>query len=82
MWEKFISVIKDFILSGELTRRNTEDIRELRRRNEDLSLLVERLAFEIQRVRENEAHEREKFLLRLELKSKPEKKQLTKRKTR
>lgn len=65
MWEKLLVAIKDFIVSGELTRRNSDDIRELRRRNEELSLLVERLAFEIQRIRENEAHEREKLALRL-----------------
>ncbi len=65
MWEKLLSAIKDFIVSGELTRRNSDDIRELRRRNEDLMLLVEKLAFEIQRIRENEAHEREKLLLKI-----------------
>jgi len=80
MWEKFLSALKDFILLGELTRRNTEDIRELRKRNEELALLVERLAFEIQRVRENEAHEREIFQLRLEAGPKPPKKQLPKKK--
>ncbi|MBX3245197.1 MAG: hypothetical protein KF685_12165 [Acidobacteria bacterium] len=74
MWEKLLGSIKDFILAGELTRQNTADVRELRKRNEELNLLVERLAFEIQRVRENEAHEREKLLLRLELDSKPKKK--------
>jgi len=45
-------------------------------------LYVERLAFEIQRLRENEAHEREKLLLRLELEKRPEKKQLPKKKSR
>ena len=80
MWDKIFSNLKDFILQGELTRRNADDIRELRKRNEEITLLVERLAFEIQRIRENEAHEREKLLLKLENKSlgpknKPRKKQ-------
>ena len=39
----------------------------MRKQNENLTLLVERLAFEIQRVKENEAHEREKLMLKLEL---------------
>lgn len=69
MWEKLLGSIKDFVLAGELTRLNTADIRELRKRNEELTLLVERLAFEIQRIRENEAHEREKLLLHLENRS-------------
>ena len=60
MWDKIFSNLKDFILQGELTRRNADDIRELRKRNEEITLLVERLAFEIHRIRENEAHEREK----------------------
>ena len=69
MWEKFLGSVKDFILAGELTRLNTADVRELRKRNEELTILVERLAFEIQRIKENEAHEREKLLLRLENRS-------------
>ena len=84
MWEKFFSSVRDFVLQGEMTRRNSDDIRELRRRNEEITILVERLAFEIQRVKENEAHEREKLLLRLELegrpvKDQPRKKQLPKK---
>lgn len=82
MWEKFFSSIKQFILAGELTQRNSDDIRELRRRNEELTLLVERLAFEIQRVRENEAHEREKILLRLDLDPRPKKKLSPKKRTK
>ena len=82
MWEKLLSGLRDFILQGELTRRNADDIRELRKRNEEITILVERLAFEIQRVRENEFHEREKLLLRLELEGKLTKMQLPKKKTR
>jgi len=52
MQDKFLASIKDFMLAGELTRLNTADIRELRKQNENLTLLVERLAFEIQRIRE------------------------------
>lgn len=48
------------------TRKNTEDIQRLQERIEDLTDAVKTLAFEIQRSRENEAHEREKMALRLE----------------
>ncbi|MGD9564079.1 MAG: hypothetical protein AB7F88_15290 [Pyrinomonadaceae bacterium] len=82
MWEKFLGAVKDFIIAGELTRRNSDDIRELRRRNEDLSILVERLAFEVQRLRENEAHEREKLLLRFDAKPKQIRKQLPKKRSK
>ena len=69
MLEKFFQAFKDLVFVLELSKRNADDVRELRRRTDDLSLLVERLAFEIQRIRENEAHEREKLLLKLENKS-------------
>ena len=78
MWDKFLGSIKDFLLAGELTRLNTADVRELRKQNENLTLLVERLAFEIQRVKENEAHEREKLMLKLELAEKVSRKNSTK----
>jgi hypothetical protein len=70
---------KTLFWPGELTRQNTADVRELRKRNEELNLLVERLAFKIQRVRENEEHEREKMMLRLKLEKSSGKKQLSKR---
>ena len=79
MWEKLLSSIKDIILAGELTRQNTADVRELRKRNEELNLLVERLAFEIQRLRENEEHEREKLLLQMKLEKGSDAKRLPKR---
>ncbi len=62
MWEKLIQAIKDIVFLSELSRRNSEEIKKLRKRNEELTLLMERLAFEVQRTRENEAHEREKLL--------------------
>lgn len=66
MLEKLIQAIRDIVFLSEQSRRNTEEIKELRKRIEDLTLVVERLAFEIHRTRENEAHEREKLVLRLE----------------
>jgi hypothetical protein len=69
MWDKIAKSVRDFVFLSELSRRNAEDIRELRKRNEELSIMIERLAFEMQRTRENEAHEREKLLLRIENKA-------------
>lgn len=66
MLEKLFQAIRDIVFLSEQSRRNTEEIKEIRKRIEDLTLVVERLAFEIQRTRENEAHEREKLVLRLE----------------
>ena len=82
MWEKFIKIIKDIVFLSEKGRRNAEELKELIKRVEDLTLLNERLVFEIQRTRENEAHEREKLILRLEKRETKEKKNYLKRKVK
>lgn len=82
MWEKFIQAIGDIVFLSEQARRNTEEIKELRKRTEDLTIVVERLAFEIRRTRENEAHEREKLVLRLENKSQKIEGKLSRRKSK
>lgn len=66
MWEKILQAIKDIAFVGELSRRNSDELKELRKRCEDLTLMVERLTFEVQRTRENEAHERQVLALEIE----------------
>jgi archaellum component FlaC len=58
---------------GQETQENKQAIKELReelnRRDErlrELTQIVQQLAFELQRLKENEAHEREKWALRTE----------------
>ncbi|MBX3289356.1 MAG: hypothetical protein KF855_08410 [Acidobacteria bacterium] len=82
MWEKLFQGLKDLVFVLELSRRNSEEIKELKKRNDEIMLYVERLAFEIQRVRENEAHERDKILLKLDLDPKPKKKLSPKKRTK
>jgi archaellum component FlaC len=48
------------------TQKNKAQIEELQRELKMLSETVRQLAFEIRRVHENDAHEREKMALRLE----------------
>jgi predicted nucleic acid-binding Zn-ribbon protein len=50
----------------ENVQENKEKIARLRQEFDDLSGLVVRLQFEIQSLREEERHEREKLMLRLE----------------
>ena len=69
MFEKLFQALKDLVFVLELSRRNADEIKELRKRDEEIMLHLERLTFEVQRSRENEAHEREKLLLRLENRS-------------
>jgi TolA-binding protein len=55
-------------------REQQNDAQDLRERFQDLTLAVQRLVFELKRTKENEAHEREKLVLRLEnelLRSRP-----------
>ena len=51
MWEKLFQAIKDLMFVSELSRRNADEIRELRRRNGEILLHVERLTFEVERIR-------------------------------
>jgi hypothetical protein len=48
------------------TRTNKEEIVELRRELDELTHAVERLSFELRAVREEDRHERDKLLLRIE----------------
>lgn len=54
------------ILLARETQRNSDDIKQMRREIDDLTRAVERLAYEIRRVHDEEKHEREKLALRLE----------------
>ena len=49
------------------THKNKADIKTLREQMEELTEAVRQMSNDIRRDRENEAHEREKLLLRLEV---------------
>ena len=66
MFEKFLQAIRDPAYFSEQARRNSDELKDLRTKHEETALAVQRLAFEIQRIKENEAHEREKLTLRVE----------------
>src|SRR5579871_1920722 len=66
MWQKILDWAKYFLKHKEQTEKNTADIKEQERTIRDLTAAVQRLAFELERQRENEVHEREKLALRLE----------------
>ena len=48
------------------TDRNSQEIKEIRADIRDIYSKLERLAYEIQKTREEDRHEREKLALRLE----------------
>ena len=66
MWKQIYESLKQLVLLSEQTRENRREIKALRQELRDLTAVVERLAHEMGRASENQAHEREKLELRLE----------------
>lgn len=66
MWEKIWDLLTKTIALAKQTDQNTTDIKELQREVRELNSWLERLAYEVQKTRENDRHEREKLALRLE----------------
>ena len=66
MWKQLYEWGKWILFLAQETRQNRADIKELQDEVEKLTVAMQRLAYEIQRNKENEAHEREKIFLKLE----------------
>ena len=66
MFKQLYDLIKQLLLLTQETQRNKAEIKELRQELKELTSVVQRLAYEIHRTGENDAHEREKLVLRLE----------------
>lgn len=66
MWKQFYEWVKWLVLLAQEVRRNRADIKELQNQFEELTAVVQELVFEVRRNKENEAHEREKLVLKLE----------------
>lgn len=65
MWKQILTTAKTLFLLVEKTKRNHDEIQEIRKEVRELTKTVERLAYEIHRVSEKNDHEREKLALRL-----------------
>jgi predicted RNase H-like nuclease (RuvC/YqgF family) len=66
MWRQLYDYARQLLTLKVQTEKNAADIKEMRQELKDLTAVVQRLAFEVQRLRDNEVHEREKMALRLE----------------
>jgi hypothetical protein len=66
MWRQLYDYARHLVTLKEQTERNAADIKAIRDELKELTTAVQRLAFELRRLGENEAHEREKMALRLE----------------
>jgi predicted nucleic acid-binding Zn-ribbon protein len=67
MWKQLFDLAKKIAFLAQDTQKNKADIKDLQHQMEELTETVRQMAHNIQRDRENEAHEREKLLLRLEV---------------
>lgn len=66
MWDKILETITKVITLTKQSDQNSSDIKEIQREVRELHSWLERLAYEIQKTREEDRHEREKLALRLE----------------
>ncbi len=66
MWEKIWDLLSKVATLTKDTDRNSQEIKEIRADIRDIYSKLERLAYEIQKTREEDRHEREKWALRLE----------------
>lgn len=67
MWKQLLDLAKKVFFLAQDTQKNKADISELQHQMEELTEAVRQMAYDIRRDRENETHEREKLLLRLEI---------------
>lgn len=66
MWLKLYEFGKQLLALKGQVEKNTQDIKDVRQDLKELTSLVHKLAYSVQRNSDNEAHEREKLVLRLE----------------
>jgi len=63
---QLIEYVHELLFLARETKENRDDIEKLQTRLEDLTQKVQALTFEFERFRDEERHEREKLVLRLE----------------
>lgn len=66
MWKQFYEWTKWLVLLAQEVRKNRADIKELQNQFEELTTVVQELVSDVRRNKENETHEREKLVLKLE----------------
>ncbi|HXU36716.1 MAG TPA: hypothetical protein VN937_10160 [Blastocatellia bacterium] len=66
MWKKLYEVVSRLFALTQKVERHDKEILGLRQEAKDLTAVVQRLVYEIQRISDRETHERDKMQLRLE----------------
>jgi SMC interacting uncharacterized protein involved in chromosome segregation len=64
MWKSFVDVIKYVFTVAEDLNRLRSEVKEIRQENCEISDKLTRIGFELQLMKEREAHEREKREMR------------------
>jgi hypothetical protein len=66
MWQKLYEFGKQLLTLKSQVEKNTQDIKDLRQDLKVLTAAVQKLAYTVRLNSENDSHEREKLVLRLE----------------
>jgi len=66
MWKKLLSLGARFWRIAEENERNRTQLEAMQTEMQSMWRAMDALAFEVQRLKETDAHEREKLVLRLE----------------
>lgn len=66
MWKRLYRLAQRFLIFAQQAERNQIEIQELRHEVKELAGVVQRLIVELHRLRDHDAHEREKLALQLE----------------
>ena len=66
MWKKLYEVFSRLFALTQKVERHDKQVLGLQQEMKDLSAVVQRLVYELQRISDRETHERDKIQLRLE----------------
>ena len=66
MFKALFDVTKQLLGLSKDTQDNKDDIKAMQTRLDNINDILKQVIFELQRLKENEAHEREKMALRLD----------------
>ena len=66
MLKELFDAVKQIVTIADDTKRNRAEIKELREKYHELTLLVHKLMAMVERNESNEKHEREKLVLQLQ----------------
>ena len=67
LWQRILEWARYALKHKEQTEKNTADLKDQQQAFDEMTEAVRRLAIEVERLRDNEAHERKNLALQLEV---------------